>query len=152
MEGPKSLISLIYLSCEAVHFTEPDLQDLLGKARANNSNLGVTGMLLFKDGNFLQILEGETKTVLSLYEKIRQDRRHKNLTVLSQDAIKVRIFSDWSMGFHDLRSPEMTNRPDFGSFLDVSLAAADLSADPDRIKKLLLFFKGDKPFKGVGAL
>ncbi|MGD0268073.1 MAG: BLUF domain-containing protein [Candidatus Sulfotelmatobacter sp.] len=152
MAHSENLISLIYLSSEAVPFSEQDLIELLEKSRQSNAALGMTGMLLYKDGNFLQVLEGETEKVLALYEKIRQDERHRSLTILSREAISHRDFPDWSMGFRDLRSPDTVRRPDFSHFVDTSLTAADLSADPGRARKLLMFFKEDKAsVKSVGA-
>ena len=58
-----SLITLIYGSAAVDPFTEPELIALLEKSRANNQSLGVTGMLVYRDGNFLQVLEGEAEQV-----------------------------------------------------------------------------------------
>jgi hypothetical protein len=121
-----------------------DLLELLTLSRANNSKLGITGMLLFKDGNFLQTLEGEQKKVLDLYEKIALDRRHQNLVALWQGPCTERAFPDWSMGFHDLRSADAAQTPGFNSFLDTSLTSVDFATDPGRAKKLLLLFKEEK--------
>src|ERR1039458_2961767 len=152
MEEPENLISLIYLSAASVPFSKQDLVELLTKSRENNSALGITGMLLFKDGNFLQVLEGEEKKVHALYQKIAQDRMHRRLITLSQMPCTERAFPDWSMGFHDLRSPEVAITPGFTPFLDTSLTAADFATDPGRAKRLLLLFKEEKLLsKGAGA-
>jgi len=136
MEHSGDLISLIYLSAATVPFLKQDLLELLTLSRANNSKLGITGMLLFKDGNFLQTLEGEQKKVL--------DRRHQNLVALWQGPCTERAFPDWSMGFHDLRSADAAQTPGFNSFLDTSLTSVDFATDPGRAKKLLLLFKEEK--------
>src|ERR1700734_2023146 len=70
------IFSLLYLSEGSVPFSQADLRELLRKANENNSKLGITGLLLFKGENFLQVLEGERETVLALYKKITQDPRH----------------------------------------------------------------------------
>lgn len=138
------LVSLIYLSKAVTRFSTQTLIALLTKAREVNSGLGVTGMLLFKGGNFLQVLEGDRETVVKLYEKIAQDPRHRSLMTLSLATTKLRDFPDWSMGFHDLGLEGAARPAGFNAFLDTSLTAADFSADPGRAKKLLLLFKEEK--------
>jgi hypothetical protein len=144
MEHSGDLISLIYLSAATVPFSALELRELLTKSRENNSKLHITGMLLFKDGNFLQALEGEEKKVLALYEKIALDRRHQSLVVLWQGPCSERVFPDWSMGFHDLRSADVARTPGFNSFLDTTLTSADFATDPGRARKLLLLFKEER--------
>ena len=143
MENPQRLISLVYLSAAVFPFSQEDLLELLEKCRANNSSLGVSGMLLFKENNFLQLLEGENQTVMNLFKKITRDPRHRKLTTLSHETISNRDFSDWSMGFHDLGSPG-PKPAGFTSFLESCLTAANFKGDPSRAKKLLLLFKEEK--------
>lgn len=90
---------LIYLSYESIPFTRDKLIDLLAKSRENNHSLGVTGMLVYLDGKFLQVLEGPKSTVKKLYEKISLDDRHKKIAVLLEGPLEKRNFQDWSMGF-----------------------------------------------------
>ena len=143
MNNSGDMFSLVYLSEGSVPFSERDLRELLTKSRENNSNLGLTGMLLFKSGNFLQVLEGEKKTVLALYEKIARDPRHTRLNTLFQGISPKRDFPDWSMGFHDLSSPDTKSVPGFSHFLDTSLKSADF-VDAHLAKRLLLLFKEEK--------
>src|SRR5271170_3325492 len=138
------LISLVYLSSAVLPFSKRDLLELLAQSRENNSSLGITGMLLFKKGNFLQALEGEREMVLPLYKKIGKDPRHLRLITLSQGKITQRDFPDWPMGFHDLGAANAARPSGFSPFLDTSLSAADFSADPGSAKKLLLLFKEEK--------
>jgi hypothetical protein len=143
MANSGDIFSLIYLSESTIDFSQQDLRELLTKARENNSRLGVSGMLLFKDGNFLQVLEGEKETVLALYKKISLDTRHTRITALFQSFSAQRDFPDWSMGFQDLNSPETTNIPGVTHFLATSLTTADF-VDAKRAKRLLLLFKEEK--------
>jgi Sensors of blue-light using FAD len=76
MSDAGDVFSLLYLSQSTIPFSKQDLRELLTKSRENNSQLGITGMLLFKGGNFLQVLEGRQETVMSLYERISRDSRH----------------------------------------------------------------------------
>ena len=153
MEHSGGLTALVYVSESVVPFSKENLSELLTKSRENNSRLGITGMLLFKDGNFLQVLEGEREKVHDLYQRIRRDPRHSKLTGLFEGSLTERDFPDWSMGFHDLGSPQTIRIPGSNHFLHTSLTTADLASDPSRAKKLLLLFKENKLLsaKGTGA-
>jgi hypothetical protein len=98
-------------------------------------------MLLYKDGNFLQVLEGEEETVRNLYTKIGGDPRHHGLLTLIQGPLAERQFPDWSMGFRDLNSPDVQSMPGYTEFLNTPLTGAEFSADPTRCQKLLMTFK-----------
>ena len=95
------MFQLVYLSRETEPFTPEALRSLLAHARRNNAALGITGMLLYRDGHFLQALEGDETTVRSLCAKISRDSRHSQVTYLFEENIEEREFADWSMGFHD---------------------------------------------------
>ncbi len=72
----------VYASSASKAFTKPDLQALLQEIRPKNANLGVTGMLLYKDGNFMQALEGEQGILTGLVRIIQHDSRHQGMLVL----------------------------------------------------------------------
>lgn len=114
-------IMLIYGSSSTDRFSEADLVPLLQQAREKNQRLNVTGMLLYRDGNFLQVLEGERETVDSLYETIARDPRHRSLLVFLKRPITQRQFSDWQMGFANLRDVDVTQLPGYSSFMDTPL-------------------------------
>jgi hypothetical protein len=78
------------------------LDELLRVARDKNARLGITGMLLYKDGAFIQALEGDEPVVQSLYDEIRHDQRHGHITILSEMEIAARQFPNWSMEYKDL--------------------------------------------------
>jgi bacteriocin-like protein len=87
-------------------------QELLGlvqKCQENNANKGVTGMLLYANATFLQILEGDDKVVDNLFNKIRQDPRHTSLKMLHRISIQRRQYSEWSMGFKQVSDKELQN-------------------------------------------
>jgi hypothetical protein len=94
-----TLIHLIYSSAAAHDFSTNDLTALLEKSKINNNGLGVTGMLLYTDNSFFQILEGERDTVQQLFfDKISKDMRHTKVVMIVNEAIAKRSFGDWSMG------------------------------------------------------
>jgi FAD-dependent sensor of blue light len=94
-----SLQQLIYSSTATKEFSEAHLSFLLLNARQNNQSLGVTGILLYDAGSFLQVLEGEGATIEALYRRISRDPRHAHVSKLLTREINAREFGEWSMGF-----------------------------------------------------
>ncbi len=111
---------LVYVSVTERNFCEDELRRILAVARDNNKRLGVTGLLLYIDGGFLQVLEGDQNVVHALYDQISQDYRHWGQRVL-YDQGGPRDFSDWSMGFKYL--DEADN--ELSSVIGVTRAAVD---------------------------
>ncbi len=94
------MYQLLYVSNTSRQTSPKMLDEILSRARRNNTSLGVTGMLLYADGGFLQVLEGEPDVLESLYAKIAADKRHWNAQVLLKRQA-ARAFADWSMGFYE---------------------------------------------------
>lgn len=113
---------------------------MLEQARVKNERLHITGMLLYKDGNFMQLLEGEEPVVRELYATITQDPRHFRLNVLSEETTESRLFPSWSMGFQDLESVDPAKVPGYTQFLNVPLTKESFSK-PSRGQEILLLFK-----------
>jgi Sensors of blue-light using FAD len=135
------LYSLIYVSSAVNPFSQEDLVELLATSRENNASVDVTGMLLYKDGNFMQALEGEEPMVRELYEKIRTDPRHTGEIVLWKGTVRERQFGGWSMGFRDLDSEASRKTPGYSEFLNTPLTGKEFGADATRSQRLLLTFK-----------
>ena len=76
-----------------------DLEELLDHARRANAAKGITGALVYAEGIFLQILEGEKVRVHELMAKIRRDVRHGGVIVLREGEVQTAIFSSWKMAF-----------------------------------------------------
>jgi hypothetical protein len=104
---------LIYVSTARQLMSDDDLTALLHRARELNAQNGVTGMLLYKDGSFMQTLEGEPGKVRETYARIRQDPRHKDIQVLREGPIKSRTFDGWSMGFRTVHAEDLALLPGF---------------------------------------
>lgn len=96
------LVSLVYVSVATKLMPDEELRELLAICRKNNQALDVTGMLLFRDRFFIQALEGENNVVEKLFDKIRQDPRHRNVMKVYKSIVKERSFGNWSMGFNKL--------------------------------------------------
>jgi hypothetical protein len=132
---------LVYVSSATRPFSGEDLRALLATCRKNNAELGVTGMLLYKDGNFMQVLEGDEGAVRGLYARIAEDTRHGGEMTLQQGFTEGRQFPDWSMGFRDLDPPGARADPAYNEFLNAPLTGREFSGQPSRAQKLLLTFK-----------
>lgn len=132
---------LVYVSAATVKFGKPELLALLNKARDNNQGLGISGLLLFRDGDFLQMLEGERSAVKRLFNVIERDPRHSGTIVLLEEEAESRLFADWSMGFRDLNDPEVKAMPGFSPFMNSSLAAASLTHGSGEAMELLRLFQ-----------
>ncbi len=94
---------LFYVSNTSLSFRgKEDIEDILSKADSYNNQTGISGILLYHSGLFLQLLEGESADVDHLYSKIFKDPRHSNLTVLFDIAATQRIFTKWGMAYRDV--------------------------------------------------
>lgn len=135
------MYSLVYVSSATTPMMKDELVELLTGAREHNSSKDITGLLLYKDGNFMQMLEGDEQAVTALYQRIELDPRHRGAIVLLKDEADARQFPDWSMGFRDLKSPELTSHPGFSQFLNTPLTAREFEGRPGRARTLLQMFK-----------
>lgn len=92
-----NLLRIVYLSQAEKEISENDLQNILKTARAFNSEHGMTGILIYSFGYFLQVLEGPEEVVLKCYLKISEDKRHSHVTLLHAVPIMFPMFSKWAM-------------------------------------------------------
>lgn len=92
------LSHLLYVSVRNTNCTDEEIQKILASCRKNNASVDITGVLLYSNTNFVQYLEGEYKQIISLYDKIKADNRHKNAVLVSSAPIKEKIFPSWQMG------------------------------------------------------
>ena len=141
-ETPMPYMQLVYASAATTRFSEDELIDLLGVSRKNNAELNVTGMLLFQDGSFLQVLEGDQEKVERLYKKIEQDRRHGSVVLLLRRDVDERGFGDWSMGYVNVDA----KRIGLEGLFDVirSKPFAELEGDHMRVRAILDGFQQGK--------
>ncbi|USH04547.1 BLUF domain-containing protein [Grimontia kaedaensis] len=135
------MIRIIYASSATVEFTESKLMQLLGKARQNNGELDVSGLLLYAKGNFFQILEGDDQKVDALFNKIEQDDRHGSVVVLDRAEISKRTFPSWSMGFRNLESFDKSQIRGYNDFLDRKLTAEEFGDIGDEVISLINQFR-----------
>lgn len=135
------MLALVYVSSARELFSDEDLKALLAQSRENNQRLGLTGMLLYKDGNFMQLLEGPEDTVMALYARIERDPRHRGVLIVLKREVEERAFPDWSMGFKNLGDAALQQMPGYSPFLNEPLTGASFQADPARAQSLLEMFR-----------
>ncbi|MEO0595960.1 MAG: BLUF domain-containing protein [Chloroflexota bacterium] len=136
-----SLIALVYVSfAKGQHLEEAELEQILQEARDNNKEIDVTGMLLYRRGLFVQVLEGEDKVVTDLYAKIAKDPRHKRCMVLYKNKITQRSFNDWSMGFSVIDDAHLKTIEGFTDFVDKPITVDFLKDNPSHVRTLVNTF------------
>ena len=135
------MLSVVYVSTAAVPFSDEALLALLEQSRTNNTRLALTGMLLYKDGQFMQALEGPDDAVRGLYEIIERDPRHKDVRALMIEPIAERHFPDWAMGFHTVTDEALRAIPGYSAFLDAPQETAAFWSDRSRAQWLLRWFR-----------
>ena len=129
---------LIYVSHAADGLKSSDLHDILNKAHQVNANLGITGLLLYKNKRFMQLIEGQEDTVRGLYQKILQDPRHRDLIVLQEDTEPERQFPGWSMAFRNLNALPSADKLESG---EIEFADDTLERHSNKATQLLHLFK-----------
>ncbi|EGJ09184.1 MULTISPECIES: BLUF domain-containing protein [Rubrivivax] len=92
------LVRLMYVSRAVPALDPEELQAILRASRAQNPALGITGVLCYSDGIFVQVLEGGRSAVNRLYARIVGDPRHTEVEILVYEEIAERRFAGWSMG------------------------------------------------------
>jgi hypothetical protein len=88
----------MYVSRAVPAVDQDALVAILRKSKTNNPPLGVTGVLCFSEGIFLQVLEGGRSAVNRIYNRIASDSRHTDVELLRYEEIGERRFAGWSMG------------------------------------------------------
>src|ERR1700744_1435256 len=94
---------LLYLSAATRWFNGEELEALLAVSQRNNRREQLTGVLLYGQNNFIQLLEGPETHVQRIFEHIKKDQRHSDVTVIASGYIRERCFPDWFMGFKAVR-------------------------------------------------
>lgn len=92
------LVRLLYASRAASTMGEHELATILRQSREHNPAAGLTGLLCYTEGIFMQVLEGGRQAVNARYKAIIDDARHRDVILLSYEEIGERQFAGWAMG------------------------------------------------------
>ena len=140
-QNPDALYHLGYVSTEAVKFSEEALVALLSEARNANADRDVTGLLLYREGSFYQVLEGSESAVMATFQEIEGDPRHKEVRILFHGETDSREFADWKMGFLNLDGVDLDTLSGFSDFMTRDAQPQEFLENLSRGKRLALMFK-----------
>jgi len=96
---------LLYVSSASHPLSTTELDALLAQSRNRNAQLGITGLLLYRDGNFMQAIEGPEESMRTVYASILRDPRHHDVISVIDMPVAARSFPDWAMGDINLDIP-----------------------------------------------
>jgi len=132
------LYQVIYSSKAARPMASQDLEQILVDARAGNEARDVTGALVYSDGVFLQILEGERGEVDDLIRSIREDTRHDSFKVFYRAEVPARAFSSWRMAYLSPDAEEMSRWAGLEGTETLAELLANVHGDSQRVPRILV--------------
>ncbi len=100
--------SLVYVSDTSKDLKKADIQKVFDFTTDWNINHDISGFLVYKGGNFIQLLEGNEKTIKSLFKRISKDNRHVNVTIILEENISQHSFDGYESGFFTSQNNELT--------------------------------------------
>ena len=123
------MLTIAYASKETWPMTKPELLLLLQQCRSLNAQHGITGLLVYECGYFIQVIEGEENKIEKLYSN--------------------RAFEGWSMGFANVTKQEQENLPAFSKFFEPTFKFDNLAQQHAEIFELLLEFKNNSSLEKI---
>ncbi len=144
------LVHCIYTSRATRPMSAAEIDVLVEHSRAFNGRHGITGILLYVDGCFIQVLEGDSNSVQELYDRIVLDPRHTSVTRIILEAVPRRFFGEWTIGLANIGSLELAHILGFGNAREREALLA--SIEEGRAKKLLRAFSNGRWHPRLGAV
>ena len=142
-----SLNNLFYCSLAKKDISKDDILNILSWSRQYNKKNDVTGILLYwkKTNQFMQVLEGEEKIILNLYDKICKDTRHSLLKIIYQEDIIARGFKAWTMAFQAIDETHTSGLDGFSEILKLDFTTERTNISPSIAINLIQSFKSFLP-------
>ena len=135
-----SLLQIVYISTAKREYTPVELEAILESSVRHNKQNGITGLLLYIKGTFMQVIEGEEPAMRETYGRIKGDDRHYNLVNLVETPLIEREFPSWHMALRTQASTSITRNPQFVRLVDGALNADKLKAKPSEALSILTQF------------
>jgi hypothetical protein len=129
--------------------SDDNLKNLLKKTRLKNEKVNVTGMLLYLDPFFIQILEGEEEIINETFKVIKQDPRHHQVKIIYKKQITERAFPNWVMGFNKISNAEAEEIEGFFDFWQCSTSECFKISSNERervLEDILNMFRNETLF------
>ena len=114
------------------------LEEILEDARTGNHARNVTGVLVYVDGVFFQIIEGDKDIVRKLMANIASDSRHQSVKVFYEAEVDVQAFESWSMAYLSATAEEMSIWLGFPATATVEELLTSVNRDPHRVPRTLI--------------
>ena len=143
---------IVYTSTSRKLMDSRALQQILRSARTNNAANLITGMLIYHDGCFLQVLEGEEDDVERCYKHILKDHRHTSVIRMSAETVISRVFSNWWMSYQDFDDLSQRQQKQVVSLTELgkTLREGELTEDLTTHALLLAFLSGFRDLEMAG--
>lgn len=134
---------ILYVSATSEFLGESELEALLARSRKHNVERGITGLLLYCEGNVIHLIEGPENAVEDLFARIQKDPRHRSIIRMFSGPAPQRDFPEWSMGYSRVSNDEAeVIIPGFSNFLnDSSLAESKLAEVSKKTRIFLETFR-----------
>jgi hypothetical protein len=132
------MFELIYRSIAVPNISDKEINAILKTSRKFNSENNITGCLLFHNNEFIQILEGDEKTIKKLYARIEKDNRHTEVRLVYTGIKEGRTFEGWSMAF-SAPSENDVNNINGSLFIENIKTIAELAEDRSDAVKLFWY-------------
>jgi len=129
---------IMYSSQATESMAANGLEQILADARTGNEARGITGALVYVDGVFFQILEGEKDVVRNLMASIAHDSRHHSVKVFYEAEVETRVFHSWSMAYLNPTAEQMSAWAGLRGTDTIDELLADVHRDPHRVPKILV--------------
>nr|WP_245232496.1 BLUF domain-containing protein [Thiorhodococcus minor] len=140
-----ALVHLIYVSTATQPLSAAELEKVLDASVRHNAPQGVTGMLLYASGSFMQVLEGEVAAIDETFSRIVEDPRHTAIMLLHRGPLSARRFQSWSMGFRHLGAEDAAAHPEYAPFFQQGFNASRIDGRPGLALDMLAHFRPEPP-------
>lgn len=135
-----SFTQLVYYSAARRELDAEALKRILESAVRHNLENDITGMLLYSDGSFMQVLEGPAEAIDETMRRIHLDDRHQDVFVIRRHTIDEREFGQWSMGFRNISLADQTLLPHFTPYFSRGFDVRKIAEKPGIAVELLREF------------
>ena len=137
METKMPVHQLIYVSLAQKKMLKSDLYIILRKARKNNEHSDVTGLLVYSDEYFIQVLEGKKEVVKNLFKKISEDTRHSDIQILEERETSERAFLNWKMAYSTPSLRDLANWSGLKNAININQVMKGLQQDTSHLSGIL---------------
>jgi hypothetical protein len=127
---------ILYASVSTTPMQADELEDLLEHAQGRNASQGITGALVYVEGRFLQVLEGDKTRVHALMQTISDDLRHEHVSILQAGEVPAAAFADWTMAYVSATAAEVAAWAGLSAATTLPAVWDEVRQDPQRARRL----------------